>query len=151
MAAEQVVGGGPGTGRGVIDLLSRVFLGLWVIAIVGGLAFYLRPPVSHETTFERVVRAARLNELRIGEAVLVKQGVTPFYVIRINAQEVIAPSAVCTHLRCILTYDAAHRQIVCPCDGGRYDLTGKVISGPRRPALTLHGVTIREGEVRVRL
>ena len=151
MAAERVVGDAPGARGGVVSLLTRVFLGLWLIGIVGALAFYLRPPVSHETTFERVVRAARLSELRIGEAVLVKHGVTPFYVIRIDAQRVIAPSAVCTHLRCILAYDPVKKQIVCPCDGGRYDLTGKVVSGPRREPLTLYSVTVRDGEVRVRL
>lgn len=151
MAAERVEGEAPGQRRGVIEPLTRVFLGLWLIGIIGALAFYLRPPVSHETTFERVVRAARLHELRIGEAVLIKHGVQPFYVIRIDAQRVIAPSAVCTHLRCILTYDAARKQIVCPCDNGRYDLTGKVVSGPRRAALMLYSVTVRDGEVRVRL
>jgi nitrite reductase/ring-hydroxylating ferredoxin subunit len=151
MAAERVEGEAPGQRRGVVELLTRVFLGLWLIGIVGALAFYLRPPVSHETTFERVVRAGRLSELRIGEAVLIKHGVQPFYVIRIDAQHVIAPSAVCTHLRCILAYDAVKKQIVCPCDNGRYDLTGKVVSGPRRAALTLYSVTVRDGEVRVRL
>lgn len=147
---ERVEGGGPVERTGLWMGFARAFLALWVVGVAMALAFYLRPPVSHEATSDRVVRAARLPELRIGEAVLVKHGVTPFFLLRLDARRVIAPSAVCTHLRCILRYDAAKKQIVCPCDGGRYDLAGKVISGPRRPALPLYSVTIRDGEVRVR-
>ncbi len=149
MSEQRVVG--PAAERGIVEVLTRVFLVAWGLAIVGAVVFYLRPPVSHESTADRVVRAARMHELRIGEARLVKHGVTPFYLIRLDARRVIAPSAVCTHLRCVLTYDAVKRQIVCPCDGGRYDLEGHVVSGPRRAPLTLYSVSIRAGEVRVRV
>ncbi len=144
---EDTTGRQPGVWMG----FARAFLILWIVGVGMALTFYLQPPVSHEATGDRVVRVAPMAELKIGEARLVKHGVTPFYVVRLDARRVIAPSAVCTHLRCILGYDAAKKQIVCPCDGGRYALDGKVVAGPKRAPLKLYSVTIRDGEVRVRL
>ncbi len=52
--------------------------------------------------------------------------------IVINQQEkgYIAFSRVCTHLGCLVDYDAASGMMVCPCHAGRYDLEGTVLSGP---------------------
>lgn len=38
--------------------------------------------------------------------------------------------ATCTHLDCIVGYQPEQRCIVCACHEGRFDLEGKVISGP---------------------
>ena len=39
----------------------------------------------------------------------------------------------CTHLGCVLR--PAGRELVCPCHGGRFDLHGRVLSGPPREDL----------------
>ena len=49
---------------------------------------------------------------------------------------IIALSAVCSHLGCIVNYDRLKDQFVCPCHGGRYDGNGKNISGPPPAPLT---------------
>jgi glycine/D-amino acid oxidase-like deaminating enzyme/nitrite reductase/ring-hydroxylating ferredoxin subunit len=41
-----------------------------------------------------------------------------------------ALSPTCTHAGCIVSFNAAEKSWDCPCHGGRYDLNGKVISGP---------------------
>ena len=38
--------------------------------------------------------------------------------------------ATCTHLDCIVGYQAEQQCIVCACHEGRFDLEGRVISGP---------------------
>jgi cytochrome b6-f complex iron-sulfur subunit len=63
----------------------------------------------------------------------------------------VALSAVCTHVRCILTYNREHRSIVCPCHDGRFDLSGNVVSGPPPRPLTRYDVSTRAGEVFVRV
>lgn len=39
-------------------------------------------------------------------------------------------SARCTHMGCIVHFNAAERSWDCPCHGSRFDVDGKVISGP---------------------
>jgi Rieske Fe-S protein len=41
-----------------------------------------------------------------------------------------ALSAICSHLGCHVKWDAAGNHFRCPCHGGIYDRTGKVVSGP---------------------
>jgi len=39
-------------------------------------------------------------------------------------------SATCSHLGCLVNYHKEKHEFVCPCHGGRYDLSGRNIAGP---------------------
>ena len=52
-----------------------------------------------------------------------------------------ALSATCTHLGCRVSWDDAKKQFLCPCHGGVYDRSGRVISGP--PPTPLARVNVR--------
>jgi Rieske Fe-S protein len=41
-----------------------------------------------------------------------------------------ALSSVCQHLGCRVRWDQAKQQFLCPCHGGVYDRTGRVVAGP---------------------
>ena len=137
--------------RGFLVTLSGAFLSLWALGGAGAIAAYMRAPEHNESSNERVVRIGRLEDLRIGEARLVRHGVSPFFVIRTGAENVIALSAVCTHVRCILAYDHERRGLICPCHDGRFDLNGNVVSGPPPRSLPTYEVSTRAGEVFVRV
>lgn len=137
--------------RGFLGWLTRVFLGLWAVGGFGAIAAYLRPPEKHDSGSDRVVRVGTLDELRIGEARMVRHGVTPFFVIRLDETRVVALSAVCTHVRCILGFDREKKAIVCPCHDGRFDLAGNVLSGPPQRPLPTYSVSVRAGEIFVRV
>ena len=139
--------GGAQSRRRFLGVLSRVFLGLWGLGVAGVIAAYLRPRTRGERVAERVVSAGPLANLTIGEGRLVRHGTTPFYIVRLDAVRVIALSAVCTHVRCILNYDRERHGLVCPCHGGRFDLAGNVLSGPPPRALASYDVSVRAGEI----
>ncbi len=58
-------------------------------------------------------------------------------------------SAVCSHLGCLVNYQKDKGEFVCPCHGGRYDLTGKNIAGPPPAPLTRFPVRMQDGMVLV--
>jgi menaquinol-cytochrome c reductase iron-sulfur subunit len=47
-----------------------------------------------------------------------------------STDKVTAIDSTCTHLGCRVSWDAEAQVIKCPCHGGVYDRSGKVISGP---------------------
>jgi len=51
-------------------------------------------------------------------------------------------SAVCTHLGCLVKWDAAKRQFLCPCHAAAFDEQGRVVSGP--PPAPLPELTVKE-------
>lgn len=149
--SPREVGGPPASRRQFLTWLGRAFLGLWSLGAIAAIAAYLRPRARDVGLAARDVRVGLLDELKIGEPLLVKHGETPFYVVRLDATRVVAHSAVCTHLRCIVGFDRGTRVLACPCHDGRFDLSGHVLSGPPRRALTSYRVSVRAGEVFVQL
>jgi Rieske Fe-S protein len=69
------------------------------------------------------------------------------YVKRVKEDEVIAISAACTHLGCIVTWDEDQKIFKCPCHDGRYDGEGRVISGPPPGPLRRHKTKIEDGTI----
>lgn len=136
-----------GSRRRFLTWLSRSFLGLWAVGAAGVIGAYLRPPERHGHVAERLARVGPLDGFPIGEARLVRHGVTPFYVVRLDATRLVAVSAVCTHVRCILGFDRERRALICPCHDGRFDLSGNVLSGPPPRALATYAVSVRAGDV----
>jgi cytochrome b6-f complex iron-sulfur subunit len=60
-----------------------------------------------------------------------------------------ALSATCSHLGCLVNYRKDRREFLCPCHGGRYDLSGKNIAGPPPAPLTRFPVKVEMGVVLV--
>jgi Rieske Fe-S protein len=69
------------------------------------------------------------------------------YVKRTKENEVIAISAGCTHLGCIVTWDEEQKIFKCPCHDGRYDADGIVVSGPPPAPLKRHKTKIEDGKI----
>jgi Rieske Fe-S protein len=62
-----------------------------------------------------------------------------------TAGTVVALSAICTHQGC--TVAPGGKQLVCPCHGSVYDLTGANVSGPAPKPLATVDVHVTNGEV----
>jgi glycine/D-amino acid oxidase-like deaminating enzyme/nitrite reductase/ring-hydroxylating ferredoxin subunit len=53
-------------------------------------------------------------------------------VYRSETGEIHALNPVCTHAKCIVNFNHAETSWDCPCHGGRFDIDGKVLTGPPR-------------------
>ncbi len=91
------------------------------------------------SSFERVVL-----EYETKDGWLINNARTLAYVKKVKTDEVIAISAGCTHLGCIVTWDEDLKIFKCPCHDGRFDAEGKVISGPPPTPLKRHLVKIED-------
>ena len=62
-----------------------------------------------------------------------------------SSSGLVALSATCSHLGCLVNYRKESREFVCPCHGGVYDISGNNISGPPPAPLKRFPVKIKDG------
>ena len=133
--------------RSALIWLSRGFLALWVPAAAGVAASFLKAPSTEHRPGERTIHAGTLSSLPVGDARFVHHGNDPFFVIRATDTQVVALSAICTHMRCVLRWEKETGTIHCPCHDGSFDRNGNPISGPPKRALPQFGVEVRADDI----
>lgn len=71
-----------------------------------------------------------LAGLAPGEAKLVKFAGHSIALYKEENGNLHALNPVCTHMKCDVSWNTAERSWDCPCHGARYDIDGKVLTGP---------------------
>ncbi len=89
-------------------------------------------------------------EHNVGDRVLV-QGLKgdPTYLV-MQGESAIADyglNAVCTHLGCVVPWNASEDKFMCPCHGSQYNNEGKVVRGPAPLSLALAHVDVTDDKV----
>jgi Rieske Fe-S protein len=82
-----------------------------------------------------------VDEIPPGEARVIRDGLGKTGVYRDADRRFHAVSLRCTHLGCLLRYNAAERSWDCPCHGSRFDVDGNVLEGPATQPLARREVT----------
>jgi cytochrome b6-f complex iron-sulfur subunit len=67
-------------------------------------------------------------------------------VLNVNG-EYTAFSAKCTHLGCLVQYDAKANNVWCACHNARYNNDGTKISGPQPADLEKYAVKVQGGNI----
>ena len=75
-------------------------------------------------------RRDAVDEIPAGEGRIVSLNGERAAVYKDESGALVALSAVCTHLGCIVAWNTAEKTWDCPCHGSRFDTTGKVVQGP---------------------
>ena len=73
------------------------------------------------------------------------------YAVTTDGQNVVVLSNVCTHLSCRVTWKADQRIYFCPCHDGKFDVLGKVVSGPPPRPLDQFQSRIQNGQIEILL
>jgi glycine/D-amino acid oxidase-like deaminating enzyme/nitrite reductase/ring-hydroxylating ferredoxin subunit len=71
-----------------------------------------------------------LSELGLGEGAILGEGVRKYAVYKDEQGRVQAFSASCSHMGCVVQWNAEEKSFDCPCHGSRYTKDGEVINGP---------------------
>jgi len=158
MEAEEALGSGGGsvhngethgsTRRGFLNYLLGTSVVATITAIVYPIFRFMVPPEIVEAQQNSVV-AGKMNDIAANTGKIFKFGSKPGILIKTAAGDVKAFSASCTHLDCIVQYDGKEKCITCACHNGKYDLTGKNISGPPPRPLEEFTVNIKGDDITV--
>jgi cytochrome b6-f complex iron-sulfur subunit len=134
-------------GRGAMMKLLLRWTAPIVLPSLYVIGKYLVPPVRRVAQATSVI-AAKINEILLDSARIVRLGNTPLILVHTESGEYKAFSATCTHLGYIAEYRGDRGGYFhCNCHGGEYDLNGKNISGPPSRPLTPYPVSIKNQHI----
>jgi Rieske Fe-S protein len=93
--------------------------------------------------------SALVVEFEIRDGYMVRQERALVYPKKTKKGEIVAMSANCTHLACIVNWVEEEKMFLCPCHNGKYDSNGMVISGPPPKPLRRHKTKFEDGQLYV--
>jgi Rieske Fe-S protein len=140
----------PFTAEGEDDVTRREFVRYMVLAsgafAAGSVA------VAAWTSLRPVNRGAPrpivpLADVPVGGAHLFRYPtpLDPAILVRLAPDRVVAFSQKCTHLGCVVYWDATARRMLCPCHDGVFEgETGHVLAGPPQRPLGRVDVEVRD-------
>ncbi len=137
-----------------MDHKRRTFLGIGLAglgalaaAAVGWPLFrYLAPRSSREAAGKVVVPEGDIPE---GGAKFFEYAGSSAVLVRKRDGGLVALSAVCTHLGCIVQWQKESQDFLCPCHAGRFSTDGVVIAGPPPKPLAKIPFSVSGGNITV--
>eukprot|EP00246_Nothoceros_aenigmaticus_P013982 TRINITY_DN5119_c0_g1_i1.p1 TRINITY_DN5119_c0_g1~~TRINITY_DN5119_c0_g1_i1.p1 ORF type:complete len:231 (-),score=16.42 TRINITY_DN5119_c0_g1_i1:292-984(-) len=140
--------------RNLMNLLLLGAVALPSAALLGPFTFFLVPPSSGGGGVGINAKDALGNDITLsgwlkthpsGDKTL-SQGLKgdPTYLVVENdgTLATFGINAVCTHLGCVVPWNAAENKFICPCHGSQYNNQGQVVRGPAPLSLALAHVDV---------
>jgi cytochrome b6-f complex iron-sulfur subunit len=132
----------------------RKFLGVCLAGATAAAAaaaaypvFQYLAPRTGQLGADKLVFAA--SDIPEGEAKFFEYAGSSAVLVKTKKGDLIALSAVCTHLGCIVQWEKDQQDFLCPCHAGRYAANGSVVAGPPPRPLAKLPVSIAEGKITV--
>jgi Rieske Fe-S protein len=127
--------------RGALSLLLGGGLLAWAATVIYPMLRYLSPLRESARADEVVLGDKAKKDLLDNGFAIVALGSERVLVLRDSAGRLRATSAKCTHEGCTVRYKADESLIWCACHNGRFDLDGRVLSGPPPRPLVAYKVS----------
>mmetsp|Transcript_10546 Transcript_10546/g.18472 ORF Transcript_10546/g.18472 Transcript_10546/m.18472 type:complete len:239 (+) Transcript_10546:133-849(+) len=144
--------------RNTMNLLLLGALSGPVLGVLGPYAGFLVPPRAAGGSGGTVAKDAAGNDIKAprwlethkpGDHSLAQgiKGDAYYIVVKEDGTlEEYGINAVCTHLGCVVPWNANEKKFICPCHGSQYDKTGKVVRGPAPLSLALAHLNVLEDD-----
>ncbi|NIS68325.1 MAG: Rieske 2Fe-2S domain-containing protein [Proteobacteria bacterium] len=110
--------------------------------IAGTLAFLW--PKTRGGEAEKLLVAGKVSDFQVGKITLIRK--EKLFINR-TEQGLLAMSAICTHLRCIVQWNEPKNVFECPCHAGVFNAVGEVLGGPPPRPLDLHPIKVVEDKI----
>lgn len=141
------------TRRSFLSSIVSIWGILLTLPFIYSIIEYLRPPgkkfISYRNKQNDVTKntSILLSELPENSSKFIKIDDEEVLIIRQSGMNIIAFSALCSHLDCIVGYRKNENDIICNCHGSSFNLDGMPHQGPAREPLTKYKVTIESEKV----
>jgi Rieske Fe-S protein len=142
----------PYTAAGEDDVTRREFVrylalasGVFAVGTVGTAVWASLRPINHGEP--RAIVA--LRDVPVNGSYLFRYPTSddPAILVRLAGDRIYAMSQKCTHLSCVVYYEADTRRMICPCHEGVFDVRGRVLEGPPQRPLGRIDVEVRDGTI----
>jgi cytochrome b6-f complex iron-sulfur subunit len=124
------------TRRRLLNFLLGGSLAAWAASVVYPIVRYLTPLKLSGTGGPTTLTRQEAQKIDTQGFVIVPVGARRVIVFVDASQKLHALAAKCTHEGCTVQFRAREAVIWCACHNGRFDLAGRVISGPPPRPLT---------------
>jgi len=127
-------------------LMAYAWIGAAAVVIgelIGGTFAFLWPR-KKEGKAESLFIAGDAADFKVGQVVPFRKERT--YVVRVE-EGFLAISAICTHLHCVVNWNAVVKKFECPCHGAKFNQYGVVLEGPPPRPLDLYKLQIVQGKL----
>lgn len=116
--------------RNVLDLLLKLTALGWLGSVLYPVIRYLTPLPQSGATGPVALTRAEVTQVEGEKFAIVPVGGKRLLILEDSEGELHALDAKCTHEGCTVRYLPGDGLISCACHNGRFDLEGRVLSGP---------------------
>lgn len=114
----------------------------------GGKGVAAKDALGKEIKASAVLASAAPGAHIISQGLSIKGG-DATYIVVTEAKKIAeyGVNAVCTHLGCVVPYDAGAGKFICPCHGSQYAADGGLMKGPAPMPLALAKAAVKDDKV----
>ena len=132
--------------RRFLDYLIGGSFATTALVFLGGVLSYMWPTKKAGAGGNEPVEVGPETDLLLGQGKVVQYRESSALVIHTQGG-LIAFSAICTHLGCIVKWNPDKGYIECPCHAAIFDTRGNVVSGPPPKPLPSIPVGVQNGKI----
>ncbi len=147
-ATVELPGDGAITRRALLDLFAGALVLAGAASAGVAVTAFASPPAGRREDVPEI-EAASLADLKAKGVVRFRFGREPCILVFSDGR-IHALSLVCTHLGCLVEWNAERRQLTCPCHRAAFGLEGNVIEGPPPRPLPTFNVSLAGDRVLVK-
>jgi cytochrome b6-f complex iron-sulfur subunit len=140
--------GGAITGVALAALYPVISFSTPPVGAGGGTGVVARDALGKEIKASALLASAAPGAHIISQGLSIKGGDTTYIVV--TEMKKIAEygiNAVCTHLECVVPYDASAGKFICPCHGSQYAADGGLLKGPAPLPLPLVKASVKDDKI----
>ena len=133
--------------RGALQKLLGIGVIGWLGSVIYPIFQYLIPPPSGEANVN-TIKVGMIDDVGEQAYKIFPFGKKPGIIFKDASGNSRALSATCSHLACIVQYQAEEHFIWCACHNAKFDAKGNIISGPPPRPLEEFAVNVNDkGEI----